>query len=485
MRLDLKLSQKVLILVTIPILFMLVFVSTLAILQKQAEDAVWRERHYKDISNECNSLITNFLTAGSNFAIYKSTNRDQSLDTFNRLTDAIPEQIRTLKVLLRESKRSVESISQLEAASDRAVAALQRARSLSGYTFRDEMFSSRQELTSSATDFIRILRDLVKEQQEQGPGDSETEERARFLISQCLIGGVLFSIVIAIGSAFVFNLSTTRRFNVLVDNTVRLGANKELLARLDGHDEIATVDRVFHQMSESLTEAAQRKQELLSIVSHDLRAPLTSVQAALTLLSERVFGDLSEGAEQTLAIAEGNVDRLIRLINDLLDFEKMEGGNLKLQKAPVAVEELFDRVGDVVSLLAEQKQLKVEFVSTDLVVTADGDRLIQVLINLISNAIKFSQASSTINVSAQKYDGGIEFKVEDQGRGIPKRHLKSIFERYEQVRKEDAQNARGTGLGLAICKAFVEAHGGTIGVTSEEGKGSTFWFRIPSEPAGA
>ena len=110
MRLDLKLSQKVLILVTIPIVFMLVFVSTLAILQKKAEDAVWRERHYKDISNECNSLITNFVTAGSNFAIYKSTNHSESFDTFNRLTDAIPEQIRTLKVLLRESKKPSESI---------------------------------------------------------------------------------------------------------------------------------------------------------------------------------------------------------------------------------------------------------------------------------------------------------------------------------------------------------------------------------------
>ncbi len=480
MRLDLKLSQKVLILVTIPIVFMLVFVSTLAILQKKAEDAVWRERHYKDISNECNSLITNFVTAGSNFAIYKSTNRGESFDTFNRLTDAIPEQIRTLKVLLRESKKPVESINKLEAASDRAVAALHRARSLSGYTFKEEMFTSRAELTSSATDFIRILRELVKEQQELGPGDSETEERARFLISQCLIGGVLFSIFIAVGSAIVFNLSTTRRFDILVNNTVRLGANKDLLPPLEGKDEIAVVDRVFHQMSESLAEASQRKQELLSIVSHDLRAPLTSVQGSLTLLSNRVFGDLTDGAIKTLSIAEGNVDRLIRLINDLLDFEKMEGGNLQIQKAQVVVEELFERVEDVVSLLAEQKKLTVDYVPTELVIVADGDRLIQVLINLISNAIKFSPASSKISVSAQNYDGGVEFKVADQGRGIPKRFLKSIFERYQQVRDEDAQNARGTGLGLAICKAFVEAHGGTIGVISEEDKGSTFWFRIPT-----
>ncbi|MBI2811990.1 MAG: HAMP domain-containing histidine kinase, partial [Candidatus Melainabacteria bacterium] len=264
------------------------------------------------------------------------------------------------------------------------------------------------------------------------------------------------------------------------DNTVRLGANKELLPRLEGRDEIATVDRVFHQMSESLAEAAQRKQELLSIVSHDLRAPLTSVQGSLTLLSNHVFGDLSEGAEKTISVAEGNVDRLIRLINDLLDFEKMEGGNIQLQKAQVVVEEIFDRVEDVVAQLAKEKELQVEFVPTELVIVADADRLIQVLINLTTNAIKFSPAASTITVSAQKYDGGVEFKVADQGRGIPKQFLKSIFERYQQVRQEDANNARGAGLGLAICKAFVEAHGGTIGVTSEEGSGSTFWFRIPS-----
>ncbi|CAN5465605.1 hypothetical protein BH10CYA1_BH10CYA1_46890 [soil metagenome] len=479
MRLDLKLSHKVLILVTIPIAFMLVFVTTLAIFQKRAEDAVWQERHYKDISNECNSLITNFLTAGSDFAIYKATNRTESLDSFNRMTDAIPEQIRTLKTLLREGKKPTESIAKLAAAADRAVGALQRARSLSGYTFKDEMFSSRDELRTTATDFIRILRELVREQQEIGPGESETEERARFLISQCLIGGLVFSIVIAVGSAFFFNQSTTRRFGVLVDNTVRLGANKELLPRLEGRDEIATVDRVFHQMSESLAEASQRKQELLSIVSHDLRAPLTSVQGSLTLLSNHVFGDLSEGAEKTVAVAEGNVDRLIRLINDLLDFEKMEGGNIQLQKAQVVVEEMFDRVEDVVAQLAKEKELQIEFVPTELVIAADADRLIQVLINLTTNAIKFSPPASIITVSAQKYHGGVEFKVADQGRGIPKKFFKSIFERHQQVRQEDASNARGAGLGLAICKAFVEAHGGTIGVTSEEGSGSTFWFRIP------
>ncbi len=480
MPLDLKLSHKVLILVTIPIVFMLVFVTTLAVFQKRAEDAVWQERHYKDISNECNSLITNFLTAGSDFAIYKATNRTESLDSFNRMTDAIPEQIRTLKALLREGKKPTESIAKLEAAADKAVGALQRARSLSGYAFKDEMFSSRDELRTTATDFIRILRELVKEQQEMGPGESETEERARFLISQCLIGGIVFSIVIAVGSAFFFNQSTTRRFGVLVDNTVRLGANKDLLPPLEGRDEIATVDRVFHQMSESLAVASQRKQELLSIVSHDLRAPLTSVQGSLTLLSNHVFGDLSEGAEKTISVAEGNVDRLIRLINDLLDFEKMEGGNIQLQKAQVVVEELFDRVEDVVTQLAVEKELQVEFVPTELVIVADADRLIQVLINLTTNAIKFSPAASKITISAQKYDGGVEFKVADQGRGIPKKFLKSIFERYQQVRQEDAENARGTGLGLAICKAFVEAHGGTVGVTSEENVGSTFWFRIPA-----
>jgi signal transduction histidine kinase len=319
----------------------------------------------------------------------------------------------------------------------------------------------------------------MKQQQEFGPKELQSQEQIRFLISQVLIAAVVVSIAAAIGLAILFNRSTTQRLLVLLRNTERLGARKELLPALGGSDEVAKIDQVFHEMAGSLAAAERYKQELLAIVSHDLRTPLTSISASLTLLGHESMGPLPERALNLVTVAERSATRLISLINDLLDFEKLEAGKLQLVRKNILVEELFERVDETLSDLASKSEISIEYLPTDLQVAVDGERIIQVLTNLVANALKFSPSNSTINMSAQKLDGCVEFKVADQGRGIPESEVGKIFERFHQVKKEDAQIGHGSGLGLSICQKFVEAHGGTIGVTSVEGKGSTFWFRIP------
>lgn len=226
-------------------------------------------------------------------------------------------------------------------------------------------------------------------------------------------------------------------------------------------------------------EIERMKQEFVAMVSHDLRTPLTSIQMYLSLLSTGVYGSLNETGKENLSSADANITRLINLINDLLDAEKMEAGKLQLLYRSVSMGDVLEDALMAVKGYADQQGVELDLIPYDQDIQADGDRLIQVLVNLMANAVKFSPRGGKVTITACDHPEEVEVKVIDRGRGIPSDHLAAVFERFVQVKTGDAKIGRGAGLGLTICKSIVETHGGTIGVISEEGKGSTFWFRIP------
>lgn len=244
------------------------------------------------------------------------------------------------------------------------------------------------------------------------------------------------------------------------------GAKKVLAALLDVSERYAV---------------EQLKKQLVSMVSHDLRTPLTMIQNTLHILGSNTVGQLDERGEQLVHSAEAETQRLIEMINTLLDIEKMQSGRLQMELTPVSVDSVISRSLTVVSHAAEKQRVELETETTGYEVLADGAKLVQVLINLLSNAIKFSPPAGKVSVRCEEDDAGwLTVNVSDQGRGIPPSQKALIFERFHQVELSDRIEKGGTGLGLAICKSIVEAHGGTIGVESEFGRGSTFWFKIPS-----
>ena len=224
----------------------------------------------------------------------------------------------------------------------------------------------------------------------------------------------------------------------------------------------------------------QLKKDLLEMVSHDLRSPIMSVNVSMTLLLRNMVGHFDQNVRLEIERAEHNTERLIFMINDLLDVEKMASGKLLINKSWANVDELIEEASIVLKGTGDQKQIKIQAANSKLMVFGDAPRIVQVVVNLCANSIKFSPAGSTITIDARKKDEEIEFSITDQGRGIEPEFKEKIFGRFEQNKGDGAPKVGSSGLGLYICKNLVEAHGGTIGVDSELGKGSRFWFRIPT-----
>jgi two-component system sensor histidine kinase VicK len=219
------------------------------------------------------------------------------------------------------------------------------------------------------------------------------------------------------------------------------------------------------------------KDEFIATVSHELRTPLTSLRAALGLVASGALEKRPEKIPQMLDIALGNCDRLVRLVNDIVDFERIGSGSLPLHKAEWNAIDLLRRAMDPERSTAARAGLTFRIDAQPVDVWVDGDRILQVLGNLIRNAIKFSEKGGEIRLAARATgEKEVTFEVQDQGAGIPPEKLDLIFERFQQADASDSRLRGGTGLGLALCRGIVNQHGGRIWVTSNPGSGSTFYF---------
>ena len=262
------------------------------------------------------------------------------------------------------------------------------------------------------------------------------------------------------------------------------------------------------------------KDEFVSVISHELRTPLTSIHGSLKLLATGRLGDLSEEGGQMLEIADENTDRLVRLVSDVLDLQRIESGKVAMDKRRCDAYDLMMQATDTMQGMAQQHDVTLSTNPVSIPLKVDPDYIVQTLTNLISNAIKFSNPGGTIWLTAEqchpsnplnpksKILSGAErslseamldkaiaprainpkspspsltFQVKDQGQGIPSNKLESIFERFHQVDASDSRNKGGTGLGLAICRRIVKQHGGKIWAESRLGEGSSFYVTLPIE----
>jgi signal transduction histidine kinase len=234
-----------------------------------------------------------------------------------------------------------------------------------------------------------------------------------------------------------------------------------------------------------LREAEKMRDDLMKMIVHDLKTPLTSVLASMEMLIDGDFGDLNEEQRKMLADAEGKAEDLLALIGDLLEVARIEEATMSLDLQPIAPAALLNEIVNEWSIRFQQESAKAAVDVSDDAPVFDADKplLKRVLGNLVSNALTHSASAVTLTLSARREDDSVLFTVADNGPGIPAEYHEVIFRKFERVKNPNIPRTRSSGLGLAFCKLVVDAHGGRIWVQSAgEGKGSAFHFSLPIKP---
>ena len=304
------------------------------------------------------------------------------------------------------------------------------------------------------------------------------------------LGGVLllFGAGIAVSFGVFVSASLTRGLD-RVERAAKRLADGDLSARvaIEGRDEVARLSATFNRMADQLEAAAQKQREadqlrrdLIAWTSHDLRTPLTSIRAVVEALADRVIDD-PDTIQRYLNSIQSDVASLNSLIDDLFELAQLDAGGLIFGKVPVSLSDLISDVLERMRALAEQRRVQLSGRVSPGVdpVTIDPQKIERVLANLISNAIRHTPEGGQVTIEAQPSDGRVRVSVRDTGEGIAPDDLPHVFERFYRGEKSRSRSTGGAGLGLAIAKGIVEAHGGSIEVTSRLGKGATFTFTLP------
>ena len=309
--------------------------------------------------------------------------------------------------------------------------------------------------------------------------DTDRTEAMRGRTVLLLKIAVAISATIALLSAWLFSRHLTSRLSVVVDNADRLGERQTLLAPLAGNDEIAELDNAVHQAAELISHLEQTREEIIGMVSHDIRSPLATIKVAGEALEMRFESQLDERGRQLFAEIESNCERVLRISQDLLDMQKLESGMLNVEKSAGDLRQCIQSAVSATAGMCHHRGVEVIVVAPSVPAVFDEGRIEQVITNLLTNAIKHSPRNGTVDVTLQVENRGKRARISvcDKGKGVPEHLHQAIFERFKQADKDEY--SQGTGLGLAISKALVEMHGGQIGVDNLSPTGSEFFIVLP------
>jgi signal transduction histidine kinase len=480
---NLKLTQKGLLIVAVPLLLQVLFLVLYGDLLTQSEFLTRKEHRDKNVIGRSNWISTLVLSYNLG-TVAQATGCGEKLDSIiNYSAQASRSNFKELEELLRADDRQSEIVRNAAQVNEDLIASL---RAIWKQNENADIDKTRQICKTSIAPSLQKLFDLRHDLLEAESGrykigvDSVTSIRQKK--RDFITIAVVFDILLAVSIFWIFSREITDRLGVLAKNNELFASRKELNECLPGNDEVAQLDRSFHTMAQQIREAEERKQEYIQMISHDMRTPLTAVQCSIELLAIPDF-NLSPAGLLHVQRVEKSLERVLGMINEMLEMERLESGTVELHQEIIAVQDIVKAALESVEPLANESDIKILVLESPSVdVFVDLDKAVRVVTNLIANAIKFSPPQTVIKISWTEVNKQIvRIAIQDQGRGIPAHLLNSVFDRFKQVDASDAKDHKGSGLGLAICKAIIEAHNGKIGVESSLGIGSTFWFELPIE----
>jgi signal transduction histidine kinase len=479
-----QILHKVLAVVVLPIVLELGLNLQLYQLVTRAEAMAQAERQQSEIVDHINTLTFLFANAGGSIASYSVTGSVGYLKTGKDFVDQFRKEMSELMRLSAIDPDSLKAMQEFNKLAEAEFAQLYSVGPPEAGTNYDQAVTSIRGLRSmikQANVKSRIIMRLSISQKERLATIRAREEASRRQVKEIILWGNILTLFLAAGLIALLIRHINGRLGLLVQNARILPTGHKLPNRVRGGDELAYLDKVMHTAAAELGHAASHREQIMQMVAHDLRSPLMSSQISLEILTSDKVPTPPPGVSKHIFGVKHNIALLVGLVNDLLTIDKLEAGKLEIAPEHFLLDELVIEAMQTIEGLAQRREMIIANRCGARVVCADRQRILQVLINYLSNAIKFSPKQSQIIVDddIDKTDSDMVIvRVQDEGPGVSAEVRKQLFQRFYQT--DTGKQSQGFGLGLAICKLIVETHEGRVGVDNVSGAtGSIFWFTVP------
>ena len=471
--------QRAIVLLAMPILAQFIFVLVLLGAFRTVEQINYKDIQYRNQTTELMGISMLCYRAIGMITAYGYSKDESFLKGFDNIYDRLSRKAELLN-LIATSESSTSPRKAMNGLS-RVLSGLAEARRMLDFGVRS--VGSRPlraaELEHDLSTMLSDMETLLSERARIGLEESKRIEQSRSMFLSAVVLGFVANMIVSAILLAIFARDFASRFNIIVDNTNRLPQGLSLNPPIEGKDELAALDSFFHRMTAELKLIEERKEQLVAMVTHDLRNPLTALKLSLDTMTSGFYGTLSPELTKRVQSLNKIVNRLSRLVNDILDLEKLRSGKLKLSLAAIDLRPVAQEcITELESIAKASGVTVVEKIGDDVMVVADRERIAQVLINLLGNALKFSPVGAEVSIESEDSFEFVKIMVKDRGPGVPENFRELIFLPFEQVPDKQRPKKGSTGLGLPISKMLVDLHGGKIGVDSSSA-GSTFWFTLP------
>lgn len=475
-----KIIHKGMALVLIPLIVNTVWVIVLSGCLAKTEALVESERTRSIVLQHINNCIINFAETLGAMANYLTLGDKRYRREGQRRISLLRKDLAILKEIGKTDPSVGQIIDETLRTANFQFRALEELEAPQGEQSMPQMFARFKTLTRFLSNLgykNELLQKYVQQHQLELDEIRRKEASARQLSKTIVTAGLVANFLVAIALASMFVSNITTRLSILVENALCLPKRLSLKRRVKGNDELKDLDTALHLAAEELANAHEFRRSLMQMMAHDLRSPLSSCAISLDLLEQKNRQALAADSLNQIRSMHSSIERLLNLINNLLLIEGLELNQIPLDPAPENLRELCDTAIQSIIGLAEAKELTiVNLVDVEYLVV-DRERILQVLVNYLSNAIKFSPRGSKIQTQKIVEHDSLKIIVADEGPGLSETEAASLFRKFHQLK--EGKKAGGSGLGLAISKLIVESHGGNVGVESVQGQGARFWLSLP------